>query len=51
MKKKKQREEKKNIPLKHAAQTEKIRKTTTGAELEWWRKRTGGRKAKVQKQK
>ena len=38
MKKKKQRGEKKNAPLKYVAQTEKIRRTATGAELEWWRK-------------
>ena len=38
MKKKKQREQKKNIPSKYAAQMEKIRRTATGAKLEWWRK-------------
>ena len=51
MKKKKQREEKKNVPSKYAAQTEKIRRMAARAELEWWRKRTGRRKAKVQKHK
>ena len=38
MKKKKQRGENKNVPSKYAAQTEKIHKTVTGAELEWWHK-------------
>ena len=51
MKKKKQRGENKNVPSKYAAQTEKIHKTVTGAELEWWHKWTRKKRAKVQKQK
>ena len=51
MKKKKRRREKNNVPSKYAAQTEKIHKTVTGAELEWWHKWTRKKRAKVQKQK
>ena len=51
MKKKKRRKEKKNIPSKYAAQTEKIHRMATGVELKWWHKRIGKEKAKVQKHK